>query len=149
MDSSQLFCGYVWFCAAAVHCNICSVCYWGRPYVIIDGQSWAVVIIQSLFYPHGKKSNPITYIHTHTYTVRVCVWERVRERRRRREGERWGRLISAAAHFLEIFHMNIGSSCAAEDKRKWTVAAGAKDNTQCEKVSLELLLAAQRETISI
>lgn len=29
-----------------------------------------------------------------------------------------GALVSAAARFLEIFHMNIGSSCAAEDKRK-------------------------------
>ena len=43
--------------------------------------------------------------------VCLCVCERERERDE-------GRLISAAAHFLEIFHMNIGSSSAAEDKRK-------------------------------
>lgn len=55
------------------------------------------------------------------------------------------KLSSAATHFPEIFHMNIGSSCAAKDKRKWTVAAGAKDNTQCEKVLPHLLLGAQRE----
>lgn len=38
------------------------------------------------------------------------------ERQRGRGGRRG--LISAAAHFLEIFCMNIGSRRAGEDKRK-------------------------------
>lgn len=65
-------------------CNICSVCYWGRPYVIIDGQSWAVVIIQSLFYPHGKKVTPL---HTYTHTRIECVSVRKSETDEEEGGE--------------------------------------------------------------
>lgn len=66
-----------------------------RPYVILDGWSGAVVIIQSLFNPHGKKATKLKnheqplYIHTHTHIECVCEkeWERGGGREGREMGE--------------------------------------------------------------
>lgn len=74
----------------------------------------------------GAPNSPLSRLHTILRRFCVCMWVT--------ETKQEERAVSAAAHFHEIFHMNIGTSCATEDKRKWTVAAGAKHNTLCEKV---------------
>lgn len=143
-------------------CAVCSVLcgsegddlWWQSDWAQTSELHQYIILIENTNTEH-RAAKLMCYMHTHP--CRKKEWER-------REvgggasgvcvsvcwgGVGWGGFVSAAAHFLEIFHMNIGSSCAAEDKRKWTMRAGAKDNIQCEKVLLQLLLTAQWEAISI